>query len=97
MLEIDYKPKFYKRKLKGLIQESRGSKFQFEDTLDGGASYILVDQSVEGINNRILDVINGTRDKAYLSHGMRNIDLEKLSNVKWQIWDEFDIYEFEMK
>lgn len=96
-MEINYTPKLYKRNLSGIIQESRGSRFQFEKTSDSGASYILVDESVQRIMDRIRDVINGKRDKVYLSHGMGNIDLELLSNGKWQIWDEFDVYEFEMK
>lgn len=96
MIELTYKSKFYKCKLKGIIQESHGSKFQLEEIEGSNTLDILVDESVERINNRIQDVLTGNRDKVYLSHGMRNIDLEKISTGKWQLFDEYDIYEFEM-
>jgi hypothetical protein len=97
MLEMNYRPKYFKCKLKGIIQESCGSRFQFEEVNDDIAlSYILVDESVERINTRIQEVLQGTRYKVYLTYGMRNIDLEKTPSGKWQLFDEFNIYEFEM-
>lgn len=96
MFETNYQPKFYKCKLKGIVKESYGSKIQFEKIEDNSTLYILVDESVERIKNRIQDALTGKRDKVYLSHGMRNIDLEKTLTGKWQLFDEYDIYEFEM-
>lgn len=97
MFKMDYKPKYFKCKLKGIIQESCGSRFQFDEVNDDVAlSYILVDESVNRINSRIQEVLQGTRDKVYLTYGMRNIDLEKTLDGKWQLFDEFNIYEFEM-
>ena len=32
----------------------------------------------------------------YLTNGMRDIDVSYLGDNKWQLFDEFDIFEFEM-
>ncbi|MFD0587762.1 hypothetical protein ACFQZE_07090 [Paenibacillus sp. GCM10027627] len=94
-MEINYKPKLFKRKILGIFQETRGARIQFEKTSDSGASYILVDESTQKIVDRMDDVIRGKRDKVYLSRGMRNIDIECLTSGKWQLFDEFDIYQFD--
>ena len=42
------------------------------------------------------EIVAGKRDKLYLTRGMRDIDVSYLGNNKWQLFDEFDVYEFEM-
>lgn len=42
------------------------------------------------------EIVSGKRDKLYLTHGMRDIDVSYLGDNKWQLFDEFDIFEFEM-
>ena len=57
---------------------------------------IEVDQSSDLILERMKEVVSGKRDKLYLTHGMRDIDVSYLGDNKWQLFDEFDIFEFEM-
>lgn len=57
---------------------------------------IQVDQPAELILNRMKEVVNGKRGKLYLTRGMRDIDVSYLGNNKWQLFDEYNIYEFEM-
>ena len=57
---------------------------------------IEVDQPSELILNRMKEIVNGKRDKLYLTRGMRDIDVLYLGDNKWQLYDEFDFYEFEM-
>ena len=42
------------------------------------------------------EIVDGKRDKLYLTKGMRDINVTYLGNNKWQLYDEFDVYEFEM-
>lgn len=46
--------------------------------------------------SRMKEIVDGKRDKLYLTKGMRNINVSYLGNDKWQLFDEIDIYEFEM-
>jgi len=57
---------------------------------------IEVDQSSDLILERMKEVVSGKRDKLYLTRGMRDIDVSYLGDNKWQLFDEFDIFEFEM-
>jgi len=97
-MEINYKPKFYDCILDGIRTE--GSKHLFhlteKETEGRNQMQIEVDQSVELIMERMKEVISGRRDKLYLSRGMRNINVSYLGDNKWQLFDEFDIFEFEM-
>ena len=34
------------------------------------------------------EIIDGKRDKLYLTRGMRDIDISYLGNNKWQLYDE---------
>ena len=45
---------------------------------------------------RMKEIVAGERDKLYLTRCMRDIDVSYLGNNKWQLFDEFDVYEFEM-
>ena len=55
-----------------------------------------MDQPSDLILDRMKEVVSGKRDKLYLTRGMRDIDVSYLGNNKWQLFDEFDIFEFEM-
>ena len=57
---------------------------------------IWVAQPSELIINRMKEILAGKRDKLYLTRGMRDIDVSYIGDNKWQLFDEFDIYEFEM-
>lgn len=57
---------------------------------------IEVDQSSDLILERMKEIVSGKRDKLYLTRGMRDIDVSYLGDNKWQLFDEFDIFEFEM-
>lgn len=72
--------------------ETEGSKTYF--SFDNGHDQIEVDQPAEIIIARMKEIVNGKRDKLYLTRGMRDIDVSYVGNNKWQLFDEFDIYEF---
>ena len=57
---------------------------------------IEVDQPSDLILERMKECIFGTRKILYLTNGMRDIDVSYLGDNKWQLFDEFDIFEFEM-
>ena len=57
---------------------------------------IQVDQSSELILGRMKEIVDGKREKLYLTRGMRDIGISYLGDNKWQLFDEFDIYEFKM-
>lgn len=95
---MNYKPKFYDCIIDGIKTE--GSKHLFyltEKETDGNNQiHIEVDQPSDLILDRMKEVVSGKRDKLYLTRGMRDIDVSYLGNNKWQLFDEFDIFEFEM-
>ena len=68
----------------------------WKDSKCNGVMSIQVDQPSELILSRMKEIVDGKRDKLYLTRGMRDIDVSYLGNNKWQLFDEFDIYEFEM-
>lgn len=57
---------------------------------------IEVNQTSDLILERMKEIVSGKRDKLYLTRGMRDIDVSYLGDNKWQLFDEFDIFEFEM-
>lgn len=61
-----------------------------------GTMPIQVDQPAELIRSRMKEIVDGKRDKLYLTRGMRDIDVSYIGDNKWQLFDEFNIYEFEM-
>lgn len=93
---MGYRPKFYDCILEGIITE--GSKHLFrllwKETNDKIEKE--VDQPTEIILERMKEIVDGKRDKLYLTKGMRDIDVSYLGDNKWQLFDEFDIFEFEM-
>lgn len=97
-MEFDYKPKFYDCVLNGVRTE--GSKHLFDFTkkkIEGkNPIQIEVDQSSSLILERMKEIVAGKRGNLYLTRGMRDIDVSYLGNNKWQLFDEFDTYEFEM-
>ena len=98
MMEMNYKPKFYDCILDGGIK-TKGSKHLFhlvEKNDERNQIQIEVDQSSDLILERMKEVVSGKRDKLYLTRGMRDIEVSYLGDNKWQLFDEFDIFEFEM-
>lgn len=61
-----------------------------------GTMSIQVDQPSELVIDRMKEIVDGKRGKLYLTRGMRDIDVSYIGDNKWQLFDEFDIYEFEM-
>ena len=57
---------------------------------------IEVDQPSDLILERMKECNFGKRKILYLTNGMRDIDVSYLGDNKWQLFDEFDIFEFEM-
>lgn len=57
---------------------------------------IDVDQPSDLILERMKECILRKRKILYLTNGMRDIDVSYLGDNKWQLFDEFDIFEFEM-
>lgn len=98
MSSIGYKPKFYDCTIEGIKCIKRKNYFilKKKQSDDIGAMPILVDQPSELIINRMKEILAGKRNKLYLTRGMRDIDVSYIGNNKWQLFDEFDIYEFEM-
>lgn len=84
---MNYKPKCYKCECKMI--ENHFILNNEESTFD-----IRVDQSLSIIIERMKEILNGRRKTVYLTRGMRDIDIS-YSDGKWQLFDEFDIYEFE--
>ena len=97
-MEINYKPKFYDCVLDGIRTEGSKHLFHLTEKKTEGRNQmqIEVDQSTELILERMKEVVSGKRDKLYLTRGMRDIDVSYLGDNKWQLFDEFDIFEFEM-
>ena len=98
MENMGYRPKFYNCTIDG-IKCAKGKNLfilHWKDSKGDGAMLIEVDQPSELILSRMKEIVNGKRDKLYLTRGMRDIDVSYLGNNKWQLFDEFDIYEFEM-
>ena len=98
MNNLGYRPKFYDCTIDGIKCNKGKSLFilHWKNSKGDGIMPIQVDQSAELILSRMKEVIEGERDKLYLTRGMRDIDVSYLGNNKWQLFDEFDIYEFKM-
>ncbi len=98
MNNLGYRPKFYDCTIEGIkcIKGKNLFVLHWKDSKGDGIMPIQVDQSSELILSRMKEVVDGERDKLYLTRGMRDIDVSYLGNNKWQLFDEFDIYEFEM-
>lgn len=97
-MEYNYKPKFYDCILDGLRTEGTKNLFHLTERNSEGRNQmqIEVDQPVSLILERMKEVVVGKRDKLYLTRGMRDIDVSYVGNNKWQLFDEFDVFEFEM-
>ena len=98
MMEMNYKPKFYDCILDGIRKEGSKNLFHLTEKETEGRNQmqIEVDQPSELVLERMKECILGTRRTLYLTNGMRDIDVIYLGNNKWQLFDEFDIFEFEM-
>ena len=97
-MEMNYKPKFYDCILDGIRKEGSKNLFHLTEKETEGRNQmqIEVDQPSELVLERMKECILGTRRTLYLTNGMRDIDVSYLGNNKWQLFDEFDIFEFEM-
>lgn len=98
MSNMGYIPKVYDCTMDG-IKSFKGKNLfvlHWKDSKGDGSMQIQVDQAPELILNKMKEIINGKRDKLYLTRGMRDIDVLYLGDNKWQLYDEFDFYEFEM-
>lgn len=98
MEDMGYKPKFYDCTMED-IKNIKGKSYFIlrQKESDGiGTIPIQVDQPAELIRSRMKEIVDGKRDKLYLTRGMRDIDVTYIGNNKWQLFDEFDIYEFEI-
>lgn len=97
-MEMNYKPKFYDCILDGIRKEGSKNLFHLTEKETEGRNQmqIEVDQPSELVLERMKECILGTRRTLYLTNGMRDIDVIYLGNNKWQLFDEFDIFEFEM-
>lgn len=95
---MGYRPKFYDCTIDGIKCANGKNLFilHCKDSKDDEIMPIEVDQPAELILSRMKEVIDRKRDKLYLTRGMIDIDISYLGNNKWQLFDEFDIYEFEM-
>lgn len=98
MENMGYRPKFYDCTIDGIkcIKGENLFLLHWKDSKGDGNMPIQVDQPSELILNRMKEIVNGKRDKLYLTRGMRDIDVLYLGDNKWQLYDEFDFYEFEM-
>lgn len=98
MNDMNYRPKFYDCTIDGIKCVKGKNLFilHAKDSNDNGVMPIQVDQSAELILSRMKEVIDGEREQLYLTRGMRDIDVSYRGNNKWQLFDEFDVYEFEM-
>lgn len=95
-MEINYKPKFYDCILDGLRTEGNKNLFCLIWKETNDKIQKEVDQPVKLILERMKEIVDGKRGKLYLTDGMRDIDVSYLGDNKWQLFDEFDIFEFEM-
>lgn len=95
-MNMGYRPKYYDCMLDNIITEGSKNLFRlvWKETNTKIEKY--VDQPSELILERMKEIVSGKRDKLYLTHGMRDIDVSYLGDNKWQLFDEFDIFEFEM-
>ena len=95
---MEYGCKFYDCTMEGIkcVNGKNLFLFHWKDSKNDGTMPIQVDQPSELILSRMKEIVDGKRDKLYLTRGMRDIDVSYLGNNKWQLFDEFDIYEFEM-
>ena len=98
MSNMGYRPKVYDCTIDGIKSVKGKNLFvlHWKDSKGDGSIPIKVDQPSELILNRMKEIVNGKRDKLYLTRGMRDIDVLYLGDNKWQLYDEFDFYEFEM-
>lgn len=98
MNDMGYIPKVYDCTINGIkcIKGENLFLLHLKDSKGDGSMPIQVDQSPELILNRMKEIVDGKRDKLYLTRGMRDIDVSYLGDNKWQLYDEFDFYEFEM-
>ena len=98
MENMGYRPKFYDCTIDGIKCVEGKSLFilHWKDSKYNGIMPIQVDQSSELILSKMKEIVQGKRNKLYLTRGMRDIDVSYLGNDKWQLFDEFDIYEFKM-
>lgn len=97
MNNMGYRPKFYDCTIDG-IKSIKGKNLfvlHWKDSKGDGSMPIQVDQPSELILKRMKEIVDGKRDKLYLTRGMRDIDVSYLGDNKWQLYDEFDVYEFE--
>lgn len=99
MGNMGYRPKVYDCTLDGIecIKGKNLFILHWKDSKDNGTMPIQVDQPSELILNRMKEIVGGKRDKLYLTRGMRDIDVSYLGDNKWQLYDEFDFYEFTME
>lgn len=98
MGNMGYRPKFYNCTIDGIkcIKGKNLFVLRWKDSNSNEFMSIEVDQPSELILNRMKEIVDGKRDKLYLTRGMRDIDVSYLGDNKWQLYDEFDFYEFEM-
>lgn len=98
MENMGYIPKLYDCTLEGIrcVEGKNLFILKWKESENIGNMPIQVDQSAELILKRMKEIVDGKRNKLYLTKGMRDIDVSYLGNNKWQLFDEFDIYEFEM-
>lgn len=98
MSNMGYRPKVYDCTIDGIKSVKGKNLFvlHWKDSKGDGSMPIQVDQPSELILNRMKEIVNGKRDQLYLTRGMRDIDVLYLGDNKWQLYDEFDFYEFEM-
>lgn len=98
MMGMNYKPKFYDCILDGIRKEGSKNLFHFTEINTEGRNQmqIEVDQPSDLILERMKECILGIRKILYLTNGTRDIDLTYLGDNKWRLFDEYDIFEFEM-
>lgn len=98
MNDMGYIPKVYDCTMNGIKSVEGKNLFvlHWKDSKGDGSMPIQVDQPSELILNRMKEIVDGKRDKLYLTRGMRGIDVLYLGDNKWHLYDEFDFYEFEM-
>jgi len=95
MLEMNYKPKYFKSIVTEITIADNKTVFKFVNE-SGQSKDIKVDESIDRIKSRMEDLKNGIRERVYLTNGMMNVDIDLLSNGNWQLFDEFDVYEFSL-
>ena len=87
MGNMGYRPKFYNCTIEGIKNVKGKNLFllHWTDSKGDGTMPIQVDQSSELILSRMKEIVDGKRDKLYLTRGMRDIDVSYLGNNKWQL------------